>query len=404
MAREIEKLTAQSIKRLKTVPGRHSDGSNLYLSVSTDGKHARWTFMYRWAGRTVEMGLGPEHDVTLAEARRAAKDARALIRQGVSPLEAKRSGRGSKTFIEASEDLIEALSKGWRNPKHQAQWRMTLLGKDVDGNSTENNYCASIHKVPVAEITTNHIVRVLEPIWTTKPETANRLRGRIERVLDRAKAKGHRSGDNPASKTLLKNLLAEQDESLRGHHAALPYADAPAFMATLRTNVTMSNLCLEFAILTAARSGEARGALWKEIDRTAQVWAVPAWRMKERRLHNVPLTDRCIEILSLAAAIAGKRQSEYIFPGQARGKPLSDGSLKKALKTLGHGDVTPHGFRSTFRDWAGDQTDHARETAEAALAHIVGDKAEQAYRRGDVLEKRRKLMDDWANYLASTPN
>ncbi|MCO5129243.1 MAG: tyrosine-type recombinase/integrase [Xanthobacteraceae bacterium] len=400
--RQLHKLEHQTLKRLARMPGRHADGGNLYFAVNPDCSSVRWVFLYRWRGRQIEMGIGPWPAVTLKVAREKATASRALLGQGISPLEQKRAERGTVTFGDAARDLITALQPGWKNEKHAAQWFSTLLGTDPNGNASEFDYCKSLRPIAVNHVTVDHILAVLNPIWDEKPETASRLRGRIEKVLDAAKARKLRQGENPAAwKGNLDSLLSARKKSERGHHAAMSYKEVPAFLAKIRANVSMSNLCLEWAVLTAARSGEARGALWAEIDRVEKVWNVPAVRMKEDRDHSVPLTDRCMEILELAASIAGKRQNELIFPGVKKGATLSDASLKASCKRAGRGDITPHGFRSSFRDWAGDMTSHQREVAEAALSHLVGDESERAYRRGVALEKRRKLMQDWCEYVAN---
>jgi integrase len=253
----------------------------------------------------------------------------------------------------------------------------------------------------VDEIDTAAILDVLKSLWTAKPETASRLRGRIEAVLDAAKAQGHRSGENPAAwRGHLAHLLAKRTVLSRGHHAALPYADLPAFMAELRDRDAMAALALEFCILTATRSGEVLGAEWAEIDLTAKVWTIPAARMKAAREHRVPLSDRAHAIL---AKLAEAKTSAFVFPGQRAGKPLSNMAMEMVLRRMKRDAVTVHGFRSAFRDWAGNETSFPREIAEAALAHVVGDKAEQAYRRGDALEKRRALMSAWASHCETAP-
>lgn len=390
VARSRNRLSQPALKKLSKQPGRHADGGNLYLSVSPDTSARRWVFIYRWHdGKTKEMGLGRFDDVSLAAAREKARDARELLAAGKSPLVAKRDQEARPTFGRVADDLIEALRPSWKNAKHGAQWVMTL-----------EVYAKPLRDLKVDEVETEDVLRVLRPIWGEKPETASRTRMRIERVLDAARANGFRTGDNPARwKGHLQALLAPRTKLSRGHHAAMPYADVPAFMATLRQNLSISNLALEFCILTAARSGETRGAAWVEVDRAAATWTVPAVRMKEEREHVVPLVDRALEILELAKRIAGKRQSDLIFPGQKVGAMLSDASLAAALDRAGGGAFTPHGFRSSFRDWCGDETDFARETAEAALSHLVGDDSERAYRRGTALGKRRELMKAWCTFL-----
>ncbi len=399
MAKAINRLPANVLTR-KLPPGRHADGGNLYLSISQSNAK-RWVFLYRGANsRPIEMGLGSARDVPLAKAREKAAAARALLADRKDPLEARRAEAAVPTFGEAAEALIASMRPSWKNQKHADQWNMTLLGIDPKGNPAEQDYCKSIREKAVDKIETEHVLQILRPIWQAKPETASRLRGRIERVLDAARAQGHRTGENPARwRGHLDLILPKRTKLSRGHHAAMPYAEVPAFVRRIRENVTMSNLALEFTILTVARSTEAREMVWTEVDRVDAVWTVPAERMKEEREHRVPLCARALEILELAARLAGKRQCEYVFPGAKRGRPLSDMSLTMALRRSGHKAYTVHGFRSSFRDWCGDETEFAREIAEAALSHAVGDESERAYRRGDALKKRRGLMEAWAAHL-----
>jgi integrase len=260
---------------------------------------------------------------------------------------------------------------------------------------TLREYAAPLRSMPIDTITTEDILGVLKPIWSTKAETTSRLRGRVERVLNAAKAKGYRSGENPAAwRGHLENLLPKRQKLARGHHAAMPYADVPAFVARLRERQATAALMLEFAILTTARSGEVLGARWPEIDFGAKVWTIPPERMKAGREHRVPLSERAVTILN---KMNEARTGEYAFPGSVGGRPLSVMAMDMVLRRMGQ-DVTVHGFRSSFRDWAGNETHFPRELAEHALAHVIGDKAEQAYRRSDALEKRRALMDAWAAY------
>ena len=372
-----------------TEPGRHADGNNLYLSVSANGGR-RWVFMYRRAGRQVEIGLGSARTVPLAKARMLAKAAHEAIADGRDPRSIRRPSGNVMTFGDAAESLIDALAAGWRNEKHEAQWRMTLgRARDAEGRLTDTGYCLALRDRPVAAITTEDVLAVLRPIWTTKPETAQRLRGRIERVLDAARAQGWRTGDNPARwRGHLDHLLAARQRLSRGHHAALPYVDVPAFVADLRSRQAVAASALEFVILTAARTGEALGATWAEVDWAAKVWTVPAERMKSGREHRVPLSDRAIAILR---TLENAKTADRIFP-------LSTMALAMLLRRMGRDNITVHGFRSAFRDWAGDSTSFPREVAEAALAHVISDKTEAAYRRADALDRRRKLMDAWARY------
>ena len=278
------------------------------------------------------------------------------------------------------------MRPSWRNGKHAAQWEMTL-----------RDYASPLRRLPVDKITTDDVISVLKPLWNERPETASRLRGRIERVLDAAKAQGLRNGDNPARwRGHLANLLPARQELARGHHAAMPFDDVPGFVAKLREVEGVSARALELAILTAARSGEVLGARWLEIDLDARVCTVPASRMKAGREHRVPLAEPAVEILSALAAV---KTREHVFPGAKRGRPLSVMALTMVMRRAGMGEFTVHGFRSAFRDWAGERTDFPREVAEAALAHVIGDATERAYWRGDALEKRRLLMEAWEAFI-----
>jgi integrase len=280
------------------------------------------------------------------------------------------------------------MRPSWRNGKHAAQWEMTL-----------GQYAAPLRRLPAHAITTNDLLSVLKPLWNEKPETASRLRGRIERVLDAAKAQGLRSGENPARwRGHLDQLLPKRQRLTRGHHAAMSYADVPAFMANLQTRQATAALALEFAILTAARSGEVLGARWNEFDLECAVWTVPAARMKAGREHRVPLSRPALKIVKV---MREARDSDFVFPGQVTGKSLSVMALEMVLRRMNADNVTVHGFRSTFRDWSAECTNFTNEVCEAALAHVIENKAEAAYRRGDLFEKRRKLMDAWAVYCAA---
>ena len=296
---------------------------------------------------------------------------------------------GSRRSAELADEVVAEQSKGFRNEKHKAQWAMTLTV-----------YAEPLRSKPVDKIETADVLAVLKPIWLEKPETASRVRGRIERVLNAARAKGFRMGENPAAwRGHLDNLLPKQSKLSRGHHAALPYAEVPAFLVRLREREAIAALALEFAILTAARSGEVLGGRWDEIDLDAKVWTIPAERMKAAREHRVPLSDPALSIL---AKLLPLRVSALVFPGQRRGRPLSVMAMEMLLRRMGV-DVTVHGFRSSFRDWSGNETHFPRELAEHALAHVIGDRAEQAYRRGDALDKRRPMMAAWAAFCGSTP-
>ena len=333
------------------------------------------------------MGLGPARDVSLAEARTAAAEARKKVRAGIDPIGEKRRPAGM-TFGQAADAYVDSVESGWRNEKHRWQWRETL-----------KSFCAPIREVPVVAIETSHVLSVLQPIWQSKAETASRLRGRIEKVLDYAKAQGLRTAPNPAVwRGHLSAILPKPAKLVRGHHPALPFDEVPAFLLELRKRQATAALALEFTILTAARTGETVGAIWSEIDLDKALWTIPKARMKAGREHRVPLVARALEILS---ACESARISDYVFPGLKPGKPLSNMSMEMLLRRMGHLTITTHGFRSSFRDWAGEQTSFPREVAEAALAHQVGDETERAYRRGDALEKRRTMMVAWATYLGT---
>ncbi|MHB2210684.1 tyrosine-type recombinase/integrase [Methylobacterium sp. CM6257] len=392
MARTTNRLSARTVSTLKK-PGRHADGGGLYLSISPDGSRRRWVYLFRWrepgqtgAGKLREMGLGSASTVSLARARELATAARAHVANGVNPLAVRdvQPEKRMPTFSEMADEVVSALETGWKNPKHRDQWRMTLT-----------RYCEPIASVPVDQVTTEQVLAILKPLWTKVPETASRLRGRIEKVLDAARAKGHRTAENPARwRGHLDHLLPRRQKLTRGHHKALPYHEVPAFIARLHQSRSVSALCLEFAILTAARSGEAMGALWSEVDLDRGVWTVPKERMKAGREHRVPLSDRAREIL---AGLREAGQGELVFPGNKPGRPLSTMALEMLLRRM-EVDATVHGFRSAFRDWAAEQTSAPREVAEAALAHTNKDKVEAAYFRTDLFEKRRALMSQWNEY------
>jgi integrase len=384
MARKTNKLTAAGVRAIKA-PGLHSDGGGLYLVVDKGGAK-RWAFIFRWEGKRKELGLGGVVAVPLATARDRAKEAREVVAAGRNPIEARKALRAVPTFGDMADEVIAALSGQWRNAKHVAQWKMTLAV-----------HAAPIRTIRVDKITTEDVLTVLKPM-ADRPETASRLRGRIEKVLDAAKAKGLRTGENPARwRGHLDNLLPKRQKLTRGHHAAMPFAEVPAFAARLQERDAMAALALEFSILTAARVGEVVGARWEEMDLQAKVWTVPAARMKAGREHRVPLSARALAILEKAREV---RTGAHAFPGPGKDRALSTNAFRALLIRLGV-DVTAHGFRSSFRDWAGEASTFPRELAEAALAHNVGDATERAYRRGDALDKRRKLMDAWAAFCAS---
>lgn len=401
MARPINKLAARFVLTVKE-PGRHADGGGLYLYLDkTGGK--RWVFMFTWKGERKEMGLGSAAPggVGLAAARTAAEGFRAQVQAGVNPIEDRRRNKAAEdapTFGQVADDLVESLRPQWKSKKNGDQWKMTLT-----------TYAAPLRDIPVDQVTTEDVLDALKPIWLRIPETARRTRSRIEHVLDAAKAKGQRSGENPARwKGHLQRLLPKSQMLSRGHHAAMPWAEAPGFLAEVRQRDATAARALEFTVLTVVRTSEALGALWGEIDREAKVWTIPAVRMKGpkgvAREHRVPLAPRVVEILDEQWEVRKRRRppsdpsQDFVFPGARAGRPLSNMAMDMLLRRMERDEYTVHGFRSTFRDWAGDATNFPRELVEAALAHLVGNKVEQAYRRGDALVKRQKLMEAWASY------
>jgi integrase len=376
------KLSARKVETARA--GKYADGDGLYLFVTPSGAR-RWTFRFLWQGKAREAGLGSVSEIPLADARDKADAYRKLIGKGIDPVQAARESKGIPTFGECADELLKAKDSEWRNDKHRAQWKMTL-----------EVYAKPLRSKPVDQIDTEAVLKVLKPLWATRPETASRLRGRIEQVLDAAKAKGHRSGENPALwRGHLDKLLPKRQHLSRGHHAAMPYEDVAEFVGKLRQGESVAARALEFVILTAGRSGEVRGATWAEIDFEEKIWTVPARRMKAGREHRVPLSQPAVDLLKELKA--GEGAAGYVFPGRRPDEGLSITAMDKTRRRIGVA-ITVHGFRSSFRDWAGNETGFPRELAEAALSHVIGDKAEQAYRRSDALNKRRALMDAWAAY------
>lgn len=391
--RTLNKLTALQVKSL-TRPGRFADGGGLYLQVSPTGTRS-WLFRFTRDGKAREMGLGPVGTVSLAEAREKALECRRALHEGLDPIEqrnrlrraASAEAARSMTFRQAAKAYIEAHQAGWRNAKHASQWTATL-----------EHYAFPIFgDLDVGEVAVGDVLKALEAIWRQKPETAGRVRGRVEAVLDWATARGHRRSENPARwRGHLDKLLPARSKVARvRHHPALPYAEIPGFMLDLANHAGVSRRALEFTILTAARTGEVIGAKVGEIDFGAKVWTIPGARMKAGREHRVPLCGRALEIIETVP-----NNGEFLFVG-AKNRPLSNMAMLQLLERMGRGDLTVHGFRSTFRDWAAEQTGFPNEVAEAALAHVVSDKTEAAYRRGDLFEKRRRLMSAWAAYCRS---
>jgi integrase len=388
MARQLHRLSPRAALTTSGA-GRYSDGGGLYLVVSPTSSR-KWVFRFRWKGKLSDMGLGSASVVPLGRARERAAEARLKLAEGINPLAERRAARAIPTFGDFADELVSSVKGQWRNAKHAQQVQNTL-----------EREAACLRPLPVDQIDTGQILEALRPIWTTKSETATRVRSRIEWVLDAAKAKGYRSGENPARwKGHLDQLLPKRARLTRGHHAALRFADVPAFIADLRTRPATSALALEFTILTAARSGEVRGATWREIDADSATWTVPAARMKAGREHRVPLSKRAAEILSDLAMLAGDDRDAFVFPGpKGSATSLSDAAFSALLKRMGRSEgITPHGFRSSFRDWAGETTTFPRDVAEMCLAHAVGDMTERAYRRGDGLARRRELIDAWSEF------
>ena len=375
----------------------YGDGGNLFLKVD-DGGSKSWMFRHQVGGKMRKHGLGPTHTVSLSDARERAEAIRRQLLDGIDPREARRAEREaaavaqakSMSFDMAMEAYIDSHRAGWKSDKHAAQWKATLTA-----------YASPVFgKLPVSAIDTGMVMRVLQPIWSSKNETAHRLRGRIEAVLSWAKAHGYRHGENPATwRGHLDHLLPARKKVHKvEHHAALPYAKQPAFMRALRKRFGVAALALEFAILTATRTSETLGAAWSEFELAEKLWSIRGERMKGGREHRVPLSDRAVAIVQEMQTV---RHGDFVFPGAKRGKPLSNMAMLNTLKRIGRDDLTAHGFRSTFRTWAAERTNYQREVIEAALAHVVGDKTEAAYQRGDLLDKRRRLMDAWAAYCDS---
>ena len=397
-----EKITALFVRQVKR-PGRYCDGGNLYLQVrrstsktSPDSVNKSWAFRYVRHDKQTWMGLGPYPDVSLAEARELATEARKQLLKGIDPLADKRArqleARAARSdilsFAECAEKYIDAQAPGWSNAKHIDQWRNTL--KNVAG--------PVFGHLPVDQVDTALVMRCIEPPWATKTETASRLRGRIESVLDWATVRGYRSGDNPARwRGHLDKLLPRPSLVARvKHHPALPYTEIGAFLQQLRDDSGVASRALEFTILTAARTNEVIQAVWSEFDLDLGIWVVAAERMKSKREHRIPLSEAAKAVLESSSG----RSNRYVFPGQKGGSHLSNNAMLKVLKRLDQDSITVHGFRSTFRDWCAESTNYPADVAEMALAHTLRDKTEAAYRRGDLFEKRSRLMADWARYCS----
>ena len=420
MPRTIDRLTALKVTHAIRKPGMYADGGGLYLQVSNGS--ASWIYRYMLKGVAREMGLGPLALYGLKEARLKALDARRLRHEGIDPIDARRAIRTQAkldaakalTFKQCAEAFIKAHRAGWRNAKHAAQWDATL-----------STYAEPIiGSLPVQAIDTALVMKVLEQevrdasdkpaiaLWTAKPETASRLRGRIESILDWARVRGYRDGENPARWRGHLDKLPPARAKVRRveHHAALPYRELPDFMTELRKQEGVAARALEFAILTAARTGEVIGACWGEVDLAAKLWTMPAGRMKAGKEHRVPLSARAVAIVEEMKQLsdactggdhAGEGARAPVFPGGKRGQPLSNMAFLMLLRRMKRDDLTAHGFRSTFRDWAAERTNFPSEVAEMALAHTVSSKVEQAYRRGDLFERRRRMMAAWSTFSAA---
>lgn len=417
MAREQHRLSARGVLTISE-PGRHADGGNLFLNVTPNGSRS-WLFIYSRAGRTRELGAGRFPDVPLKLARERAEAARRLVADGKDPLPALRPDEVEAaiipTFGEFADNLLGELKSGWRNPKHVAQWEMSLGATEIDYARVKPEHLVETKKYRAAlarlrreridQVTVDHVLAVLAPLWNLKPESGSRLRGRIEHVIDAARARKLHTGENPARwRGGLQPLLPRRQRLTRGHHAAIPFPRMAEFVAKIRSQSSTAALALEFGILTAARTNEIIGARWSEIDRETGVWTIPPDRMKAGKEHRVPLTSPCLRILDQVTLLRDGQGDSFVFPSPRKdartgaAKPLSNAAMMAVMKRAGYGDFTVHGFRSSFRDWGGEVSTFPREVLEQALAHVIQNKAEAAYRRSDALEKRRKLMAAWANY------
>jgi integrase len=394
---KINKLTDQGIRALSK-PGLYGDGLGLYLQVSTFGTKS-WLFRFMRDGKARKMGLGAVHTISLKAARQKAQECRIKLDAGLDPIEDRKAVRLARkaetavamTFKQCAKKYIDAHQGTWKNPKHAAQWPSTL-----------KTYVYPVFgDLSVKDIDVGLVLKAIEDIWKTKPETASRVRGRIETVLDWATARDYRSGENPARwRGHLDKLLPARNKVAKvKHHEALPYLDMSAFITDLRANGSISARALEFTILTAVRTNEAIGAKWSEFDTEANMWTIPAERMKGGREHRVPLSEAAVTLLKTLPRIMG---NPHVFPGVKEERPLSNMAMLEMVRGLRpDAGLTVHGFRSTFRDWAAEQTAYPNEMVEMALAHIVSDKTEAAYRRGDMLERRRRLMKDWSDYCGA---
>lgn len=390
----IHKLSARKVE--SSPPGKYEDGGGLRLVVSKSGAR-KWVLRYTLKGKRREMGLGSFPDVSLNDARTKAAEYRGMASNGTDPIKARRVEPAKiPTFTACAGQYIRAHRRSWRNAKHARQWVSTLktYARPVIGET------------PVDEIGTDEILKILTPVWTSKTDTAKRIQGRIENILDFAAARKYRDASNPARWRGHLDKLLPKPSRVRTitHHPAMPYIELPGFMETLRANDSVSASALRFLILTATRTGEVLNAKWNEIDLKARVWSISAERMKTRREHRVPLSDEAVSILTQLPRISG---NPYLFPGSRHGRALSNMALLQLMRGMGYGvggekgPYVPHGFRSSFRDWSGEVSSFPRDVAEMALAHVIENKVEAAYRRGDLFEKRAMMMEAWANYLTN---
>jgi integrase len=391
-------LTVKQVARL-VQPGRYFDGNGLVLQIVSETNRS-WLFRYQRNGRERWLGLGPTHTIDLVEARERARKARQQLLDGIDPVEQKKAEKVTRQLAEAKALSFEQAAtayynqheKKWKNAKHRAQFLSTL----------KEYVFPTIGKLPVGSIDTPLVLKCLEPMWATKTETASRVRGRIESVLGWATVRQYRSGDNPARwKGHLSEVLPARSSIAKAeHHPALPYDRLPEFMAALKQREGAAARALEFTILTAARTGEVIGARWDEINLDDKIWTVPANRIKGGKEHRVPLSDAAVAILE---SIPTERGNEYVFIGPSKGRGLSNMAMASVLKRMNREEITVHGFRSSFRDWAAERTNYQNHIVEMALAHVVGNAVEAAYRRGDMLQKRQRLMSDWAQFCMSPP-
>jgi integrase len=393
MVRALHRLSNLKVERAKQ-PGMYADGGGLYLRVA-EGGSKQWIYRYTTNGHNRDMGLGPVRLLTLTEARERARAAGKLRLDGIDPIAYKHAQRGAaivaaagvKTFKECAEGFIRDNEKKWTHPKHRRDWERTLV----------RLVFPTLGNLPVASIDTPLVLKVIKPLWERVPETASRVRGRIEAVLGWATVHHYRTGDNPARwRQHLEHALPSRSEiSKIEHHAAMPYTQVASFVDALRKDTSTAARCLEFITLTAARLGEATGATWNEINLGARTWTIPAERMKAGKEHKVPLSDPAIAVLKTMREI---RQSDYVFPGFKPGQPIGADALRELIKKLAGADVTIHGMRSVFRDWTADCTSFPNELAEMALSHTIPSAVEKAYRRGSMFERRRRLMDMWGAF------